>query len=148
MGVGKRVKEIAKEKGVSLRKLSEMTGIPVNTLYSMTQRDNGIKMQNAIKIAAALGVDEGCFFGKDEVVAKPRGSSDTERKELQQQIIDELKRLKKALNQLSDAFTTNEIVNTAMLLTTEGKRNLLANAKEMVNNPQYRLEGRRTPNDL
>ena len=39
MGIGKNVKALAKAKGLNLIELSEKSGVPVNTIYTLTQAD-------------------------------------------------------------------------------------------------------------
>lgn len=57
MGVGNRLKNILQMKGMTIKQLSEKTGVSINTLYSITKRDSDhVKMENVEKIAAALGV--------------------------------------------------------------------------------------------
>lgn len=58
MGAGARISKTAKEKGISLRKLAEQSGIPYSTLYSITKRDsNKVNAEIAQKVAAALNID-------------------------------------------------------------------------------------------
>ena len=40
MGYGIRIKEILRNKGLTIKQLSEMSGVPLNTLYSITKRDS------------------------------------------------------------------------------------------------------------
>lgn len=40
MGMGFRLKEILREKGISIKELSALSGISLNTLYSITKRDS------------------------------------------------------------------------------------------------------------
>lgn len=59
MGFGKRLKEILKNKGITIKELSEMTGISINTLYSITKRDTlmpDIEIIN--KIVNALQIEK------------------------------------------------------------------------------------------
>lgn len=57
MGIGAAIKEIAKEKGMSLKKLAEKAGISYNTLYSITKRDSKRVQSDIIqKLAVALDV--------------------------------------------------------------------------------------------
>lgn len=57
MGIGQRIKEVAKQKGLSIRQVAETAGVSYNTLYSITKR-NSKRIQGDIlqKVAAALGV--------------------------------------------------------------------------------------------
>lgn len=57
MGIGKYLKELIAAKGITLKELANLSGVPVNTLYSMTQRDQKrINIQTAQKLAKALNV--------------------------------------------------------------------------------------------
>lgn len=57
MGLGIRLKNILKEKKVTVQQLSAKTEIPANTLYSIIKRDNkSIQSESLKKIASALGV--------------------------------------------------------------------------------------------
>ena len=40
MGIGFGLKEILREKGISIKELSALSGISLNTLYSITKRDS------------------------------------------------------------------------------------------------------------
>lgn len=40
MGVGFRLKKILRERGMTIKRLSEISGVSVNTLYSITKRDS------------------------------------------------------------------------------------------------------------
>lgn len=59
MGFGIQLKKILKQKGITIKELSEMTGISINTLYSITKRDTKIPEQSIIdKISSALQIEE------------------------------------------------------------------------------------------
>ena len=49
MGFGARLKEILAQKGKSIIWLSEQTGIPRNSLYTITKRDNTTPRLETIK---------------------------------------------------------------------------------------------------
>lgn len=57
MGVGLRLKRILKEKEMTIKELSQLSNIPINTLYSITKRDSQ-RVDNVLlqKIADTLGV--------------------------------------------------------------------------------------------
>lgn len=58
MGAGTRLKEALKARNFTIKQLSDMAGIPLNTLYSITKRDSEtISLPVAIQISQALGVD-------------------------------------------------------------------------------------------
>lgn len=57
MGLGTRLKEILKEKNMTIKELSEISGVSRNTLYSITKRDNVLARYDIVeKIAAALKI--------------------------------------------------------------------------------------------
>ena len=58
MGIGKNLKELLKEKNLSIKELSKLSGVSVNTLYSITKRDpKAINIETVEKIASALKMD-------------------------------------------------------------------------------------------
>lgn len=61
MGIGTNIKRLLSVKKMTIKELAEKTGIPVNTLYSITRRDShSTKTEYLGKISAALdvGVDQ------------------------------------------------------------------------------------------
>lgn len=57
MALGKRLKSILEEKGITILELSQITGISKNTLYAITKRDNDtMRYENLKKIADALNM--------------------------------------------------------------------------------------------
>lgn len=57
MGIGKRIEEECKKRGVNLRKLSMNSGVPYSTIYSAVNRDsNGVDADAVKKIADVLGI--------------------------------------------------------------------------------------------
>lgn len=57
MGLGTRMKEILNQKQMTIKQLSKESGVSVNTLYSITKRDNNMARYDIIeKIATALDV--------------------------------------------------------------------------------------------
>lgn len=57
MGIGKNVKALAKAKGLNLIELSEKSGVPVNTIYTLTQVDpKNATTRTLDKLAKALEV--------------------------------------------------------------------------------------------
>ena len=39
MGIGKNVKALAKDRGLNLIELSKKSGVPLNTIYTLTRED-------------------------------------------------------------------------------------------------------------
>lgn len=69
MGVGNRIGEILREKGLSLRSLAEKTGISYNTLYSIIQRDsNRVSVETLQSICSVLDVPVSSLFNADTSV--------------------------------------------------------------------------------
>lgn len=57
MGIGKNVKALAKDRGLNLIELSEKSGVPVNTIYTLTQVDpKNATTRTLDKLAKALEV--------------------------------------------------------------------------------------------
>ena len=63
----KLIKDIAEERGISIRRLSEQTGISLNQIHLMC-RTNSTKIQTLEAIAKALGVRVSVFFDESEDV--------------------------------------------------------------------------------
>ena len=57
MGDGKRLKEILDKQGLSVRKLAKETSISPTTLYSIIQKDTGIRYDFALRISNVLNID-------------------------------------------------------------------------------------------
>ncbi len=57
MAIGKNLKYICKMRGMTLKELSENSGVPMGTIYSITQRDpDGINSETMNSLCVALGV--------------------------------------------------------------------------------------------
>ena len=57
MSIAKNIKTIIAIKGITLKHLSSLSGVPVNTLYSITKRDSKNINTNTLKrIATALNI--------------------------------------------------------------------------------------------
>lgn len=55
MGIGRRLKRLIQKKEMSLKELSALSGVPVNTLYTITQRDpDTARIETLEKISKAL----------------------------------------------------------------------------------------------
>ena len=71
MGVGLRLKKILRDRKMTIKRLAEETGIPVNTLYSITKRDSE-RVDPVIiqKIAEALIVSPALLMGVGNINEK------------------------------------------------------------------------------
>lgn len=64
MGIGLRLKEVLRDRKMTIKQLSELSGVSHNTLYSITKRDSErIDPILLEKIAAALRVSTGSLLG-------------------------------------------------------------------------------------
>lgn len=64
MGIGKTLKELLNNKGMTARELSEQTGISINTIYAILKRDNdSIKPESLLKICNILDVSPNYILG-------------------------------------------------------------------------------------
>lgn len=58
MGIGKNVKALAKDRGLNLIELSKKSGVPLNTIYTLTSEDpRSATMRTLDRLAEALKVD-------------------------------------------------------------------------------------------
>mgnify|MGYP004502382637 FL=1 len=58
MGIGKNVKALARSRKLSLVELSEKSGVPLNTIYTLTREDpRNATMRTLDRLAEALKVD-------------------------------------------------------------------------------------------
>lgn len=80
MGVGYNIKQILKEKKMTIRELSEETGIPVNTLYAITKKDSfNVRRENLTKISNVLNVPiEELFAEKNEQKLRQGNDDETD----------------------------------------------------------------------
>ena len=67
MGIGAKIGEVAKEKGISIKELSRKINIPYTTLYHAVKRDSKIEYEIAVKVAGALGVSVDEFYTISDV---------------------------------------------------------------------------------
>lgn len=66
MGTGQRIKELTKERGITLKELAEKSGVSYNTIYSITKRDsNRVQGEILQRVSAALDVSPSELIGTD-----------------------------------------------------------------------------------
>lgn len=64
MGFGSRLRDILKEKNMTIKELSTLTGISINTLYSITKRDTRLPSNDILtQIASELNVSIAYLMG-------------------------------------------------------------------------------------
>ena len=57
MGLGTNLKRLLKDKNMTIKELSSISGVSLNTLYSITKRDNNMSRYDIVKkIASSLNV--------------------------------------------------------------------------------------------
>lgn len=113
MGFGINLKRILKEKGLTIKELAEISGVSVNTLYSITKRDTEVPTPEIIdKIVNALKINRTDLLTFED---------------LNQSIKNDLISLKQAETSLrSKLFSIAEMLNSAALAE------LLKNAIDML----------------
>lgn len=71
MKTGTVIKSLLSKKEMTIKQLSEKSGIPLNTLYSITKRDtDNIRSDNLMKILSALGLSISDFYQESATIAR------------------------------------------------------------------------------
>ena len=75
MGIGKNVKALAKDRGLNLIELSKKSGVPINTIYTLTREDpENATTRTLSRLAEALEVSElKLRTGKDYALDRDEG---------------------------------------------------------------------------
>ena len=69
MGLGLKLKELLKERNMTIKELSALSGVSLNTLYSITKRDNNLARYDIIeKLAGALEVFPGDLIPDEKLL--------------------------------------------------------------------------------
>ena len=141
MAIGKHIEQQIKNKNMSLKEFSKLSGISYNTLYAIVKRDNStIKPEILKKIAHTLDIqlsdlfdigDELIYFNsedgtRDTIVKDENGS-------LKQHI--HLGNVSFAKYPLSENEFT--IINCSKQLNPTGQKEALKRIKELTQLPQY-----------
>lgn len=89
MGIGIRLKEILRNKKMTIKQLAEISGVPLNTLYSITKRDSS-RIDKVVlrRISDTLGIDALELLGLESV-----DSSSTEGRVLSLCVSEEFSKL-------------------------------------------------------
>ena len=92
IGIGKTLSDILDQKHTNPNELSEISGVPPSTIYSIIKRDNSkVDIQVLLKICKALNVKADVFY--DEYISEEENKKDSP---------DKWESLKSELMQLSD----------------------------------------------
>jgi len=68
LGIGEKLKKALSQKGMTVKELSEKSGVSLNTLYSITKRDSESINYNTIdKISRALNVPAAEFMSEKQI---------------------------------------------------------------------------------
>lgn len=68
MAIGTNIKNICLEKGISLKELSKMSGISVNTIYTLTREDpTNARGDTLAPLAKALNVSVDVLLGRNPI---------------------------------------------------------------------------------
>lgn len=75
MGIGKNVKALAKDRGLNLIELSKKSGVPLNTIYTLTREDpENATTRTLSRLAESLEVSElKLRTGKDYALDRDEG---------------------------------------------------------------------------
>ena len=119
MGFGNKLKEVLKSKGMTIKELSSMTGISLNTLYSITKRDTHMPDKDTIdKITAALNISPNELISYEDFE----------------------KKFDAAMNQLQDTeiYMRKKLYEITEMLNVDAMYELINTAIEMLQDDSYR----------
>ncbi|MBD5528420.1 MAG: helix-turn-helix transcriptional regulator [Lachnospiraceae bacterium] len=119
MGFGNKLKEVLKSKGMTIKELSSMTGISLNTLYSITKRDTHMPDKDTIdKITAALNISPNELISYEDFE----------------------KKFDAAVNQLQDTeiYMRKKLYEITEMLNVDAMYELINTAIEMLQDDSYR----------
>ena len=116
MGLGTNLKKLLKDKGMTIKELSEISGVSVNTLYSITKRDSLMSRYDIIKkIAYALEVSTETLTGQkideSQTTLKNARLYEVIKKEEEAPRSIDIKKLNEALNISDDPKFNPELMN-------------------------------------
>lgn len=134
MGDGKRLKEILDNQQKSVRWLSKETTISPTTLYSIIQKDTGIRYDFALRISNALNVEVSDICSDKELTSE--NWSDDNRIELPE--------LPEGLNGILDGNRVKRYLKFSLypLMSLFGKHNMPILDEHLTNYYQLTDEGR------
>jgi len=76
LGLGPLIKDLRLRRGLSQNKLARLIGVQRSYISELENgRRKGISLETARKLARALGVEPGLFFGETEAIPTPRPRS-------------------------------------------------------------------------
>lgn len=155
MGMGQTLKRILHDKNMTIKQLSEVTGISINTLYSITKRDTvNVRTEIIEKIANALDVpverlltsqdrkrmfDLQAFAGmEDKHSSADLGSQEGAFKNYVHKLVSES--MDSALKNFVVDSGIDRLVNNYDKVNTDGKKKILSYSDDIASNPKYTKE--------
>lgn len=112
MGFGIKLKALLKEKNMTIKELSDITGISKNTLYSITKRDTRAPRIEIIeKIAAALNIDSEELLSLDDITIEINRTFNKMDREISQ-----IEKILSSHPELIENLTDDEINQIAFLI--------------------------------
>ena len=136
MGVGVQLKRVLQEQHKTIKQLSEDTGIPVNTLYSITKRDSlTVRPDTVQRLASALNVSPTFLIGFDEKIQRPE--------QLTQDEMNDLKSSAWAMYIEHVEETTGpkgRILRALYALNSTGQQVAVERVEELTKIPDYQAE--------
>ncbi len=155
MGMGQTLKRILHDKNMTIKQLSEVTGISINTLYSITKRDTvNVRTEIIEKIAKALDVpvekllttqDRKRMFDlqvfasmEDKHPAADPGSQEGAFKNYVHKLVSES--MDSALKNFVVDSGIDRLVNNYDKVNTDGKKKILSYSDDIASNPKYTKE--------
>ena len=151
MGVGTKIKAILKEQKKTIKQLAEESGVPLNTLYSITKRDSEVVSDPVLKkISNALGVSKDIFIPS---VVRESAWEFAEQQAQQNQVLEKRGLLnglpeeqRKSLTNAADIYQRelSRVINTLEASTWVASKNAVAQETLRVFQTvtDYELEGR------
>ena len=135
MGIGLRLKRILRDKKMTIKQLSEITNISLNTLYSITKRDSkNVDEVILQKIADALSVHITDLMGYSEIRAYIKGFDDANSDH--DKFLDAM---------LDIGYTASDrefaIIEAFSKLNEEGKKTAVERVEELLQIPKYQRPG-------
>ena len=133
MGVGTQLKKVLQERNITIKQLAEDTGIPLNTLYSITKRDSmNVKPETVQRLATVLKVSPTYLIGYDEKIADPERYTPEELEEIKAGAWD-------AYQQYVEETTgpRGRITHALAKLNQEGQEKAVERVEELLEIPKY-----------
>lgn len=139
MGLGTNLKKILKENNMTIKELSEKSGVSINTLYSITKRDSLMSRYDIIKkISSALEISTeeltGHIIDESQTSIKNARLYEVIKREKDFEPID-IQKLSEVISQSTDFETEKKIAEIVSgLIDNESKRVELNRLYNTLNN--------------